>query len=60
MHKLELYNEKLSKKLERRRKAISNWRRLKIVLAILSLCDNRLEEDPEVVEVKLRNDVGEK
>ena len=41
VRKLELYNEGLEKKLEFRRRAIANWRRLKVLLAILKLCGNQ-------------------
>ena len=43
VRKLEIFNERLNIKLEKRRKAIANWRRMKVVLAILKLCGNRME-----------------
>ena len=33
----------MHRKLAQRRRAISNWRRLKVVLAILAICGNRFE-----------------
>ena len=60
VHKLELFNEKLFKKLEKRRKAFSNWRRLKIVLTILALCGNRFEEQNEVRQIKPKEKIIEK
>ena len=36
--------EDIFDRLEARRRAISNWKRLKIVIVILKMCNGRLEE----------------
>ena len=41
---LENMNEDLYERLEARRRAISNWKRLKIVIVILKMCNGRIDE----------------
>jgi len=36
-------NEDLHERLEARRRAISNWKRLKIVIVILKMCNGRMD-----------------
>ena len=43
--------EELYERLESRRRAISNWKRLKIVIVILKMCNGRLEEKKEELEI---------
>ena len=38
------FSEDLYERLEARRRAVSNWKRLKIVIVILKMCNGRLEE----------------
>ena len=52
IRKLEIFNEALYVKLEKRRRAIANWRRLKVVLAILKICGNRMEHERHRIEEK--------
>ena len=42
--KLTLLNEDLHERLEARHRAISNWKRLKIVIVILKMCNGRFDE----------------
>ena len=42
--KMEVFNERLHDTLELRRRAINNWKRLKVVLAILKICGGRMEK----------------
>ena len=41
---LERYNHILYTDLEREQKAIQNWQRMKILIAILRTCGNRMEK----------------
>ena len=40
--------EELYERLESRKRAIANWKRLKIVIVILKMCNGRLEEKKEI------------
>ena len=42
--------EELYERLESRQRAIANWKRLKIVIVILKMCNGRLEEKVELEE----------
>ena len=42
--------EELYERLESRKRAIANWKRLKIVIVILKMCNGRLEEKVELEE----------
>ena len=44
VRKLEAFNEIIYKKMERRKAAIQNWQRMKVLLAILKICGNRMEK----------------
>ena len=52
-HEIDLYFEKLYKRIERRRKAIHNWKRLQIVFAMLRVIKSRNHDEfvKEVEEV---------
>ena len=41
---LGLFNEDLYERLDARRRAISNWKRLKIVIVILKMCNGHFHE----------------
>lgn len=41
---LEGFNEELYERLENRRRAISNWKRLKIVIVVLRMCNGKMNE----------------
>ena len=47
---LERYNRNLFSDLEREKKAIQNWQRIKVLIAILKLCGNRMEKFETVVQ----------
>ena len=40
---LEKYNNNLFEDLAREKKAIKNWQRIKILIAILKLCGNKMD-----------------
>ena len=40
-------NEELSERLDQRARAMSNWKRLKIVIVILKLCNGRIDRESE-------------
>ena len=44
VRKLEAFNDIIYKKMERRKKAIQNWQRMKVLLAILKICGNRMDK----------------
>ena len=50
--KLEFFNEGLYHKLEVRRKAIANWRRLKVVLVVLKICGNRMDHSQTIIRAE--------
>ena len=43
-------NEELSERLSQRARAISSWKRLKIVIVILKLCNGRIDKENAEVE----------
>lgn len=47
---LESFNEELYERLMVRKKAISNWKRLKIVIVILRMCNGKMNEDEKEKE----------
>ena len=44
VRKLEAFNDQIYKKIQRRKDAIRNWQRIKVLLAILKICGNRMEK----------------
>ena len=44
VRKLEAFNDIIYKKIQRRKDAIRNWQRIKVLLAILKICGNRMEK----------------
>ena len=44
-----LNNEKLFNKIETRARAIGNWKRLKILIVILRMCNGNFSEEPKPV-----------
>ena len=46
---LERYNETLYMDLEREKRAIQNWQRLKILLAVLKVCGGRMDKADEII-----------
>ena len=49
---LERYNRILYMDLEREKKAIQNWQRMKILIAILKTCGNRMEKIEPIIAKK--------
>ena len=55
VRKLEAFNEIIYKKMDRRRNAIQNWQRMKVLLAILKICGNRMEKKNNLIPIEFEN-----
>ena len=55
VRKLEAFNELIYKKMDRRRNAIQNWQRMKVLLAILKICGNRMEKKNNIIPIEFEN-----
>ena len=53
VRKLEAFNEVIYKKMDRRKKAIQNWQRMKVLLAILKICGNRMEKKEAYIPIEV-------
>ena len=52
VRKLEAFNDVIYKKMERRKKAIQNWQRMKVLLAILKICGNRMDKKNGAIQIE--------
>ena len=52
VRKLEAFNDVIYKKIERRKKAIQNWQRMKVLLAILKICGNRMDKKNGAIQIE--------
>ena len=56
VRKLEAFNEIIYKKMERRKAAIQNWQRMKVLLAILKICGNRMEKKGGNIAIEIEQE----
>jgi len=52
IQKLEIFSDRLNQKLEVRTRAINNWKRIRVLLAILKICGGRFDKLEEAVQIK--------
>ena len=52
IQKLEMFSDRLNQRLERRTRAINNWKRLRVLLAILKICGGRFDQLEDAIQVK--------